>query len=206
MAQLNRRTYAPEKPCEYCGTLFSPRADLVKRGWGRCCSRDCANHLNSKPLTPTDAINAVELYQTGMTIREVAAELKAPWKRVQLAIKAAGVMRQPGQQRLHAVGYMVTYAGENGSGRTFVHRVVAAETIGRGIAKDEVVHHVNLNKTDNRPENLAVVVRKRHGELHAQLERLTCQLLATGLMTYSMEDGYIFSSEMEEFLNYVSQR
>ena len=36
------------------------------------------------------------------------------------------------------------------------HRLVAEATIGRYLTRDEVVHHINGNREDNRPENLAV--------------------------------------------------
>lgn len=36
------------------------------------------------------------------------------------------------------------------------HRIVAEAVLGRQLSPDEVVHHINENKQDYRPENLAV--------------------------------------------------
>ena len=57
------------------------------------------------------------------------------------------------------------YRRFSGSGKA-VHRAVARKKIGRRIRSNEVVHHKNRNKRDNRPSNLKVISRSKHASIH----------------------------------------
>ena len=46
--------------------------------------------------------------------------------------------------------------------------LVAKVKIGRKLYRDEVVHHINGNKTDNRPDNLQVMTASEHKKLHTK--------------------------------------
>jgi hypothetical protein len=51
------------------------------------------------------------------------------------------------------------------------HRLVAELMLGRPLTDDEVVHHKNEIRDDNRPSNLAVMTRAEHmKEHHAEIE------------------------------------
>jgi IS30 family transposase len=50
--------------------------------------------------------------------------------------------------------------------RVFEHILVAEKTIGRYLSPNEVVHHKNGDKLDNRPENLEVLTRAQHIAMH----------------------------------------
>lgn len=48
----------------------------------------------------------------------------------------------------------------------FEHRRVAAAVLGRALSKNEVVHHINGKRDDNRPANLCVMDRREHDRYH----------------------------------------
>ncbi|RTL06130.1 HNH endonuclease [Candidatus Dependentiae bacterium] len=62
--------------------------------------------------------------------------------------------------------YMPEHPRAKNSGAVFEHIVVAEKKIGRPIYMNEVVHHINHVKDDNRPENLEVMERGAHLSNH----------------------------------------
>ena len=46
------------------------------------------------------------------------------------------------------------------------HRLIMAISLGRKLKSDEFVHHINLDKTDNSIDNLAVVSPDEHAAIH----------------------------------------
>lgn len=57
----------------------------------------------------------------------------------------------------------------------YMHIVIAEQTLGRRLNQDEVVHHINGDKSDNRPENLKVMTRSEHIKLHERMRKEKCR-------------------------------
>ena len=59
------------------------------------------------------------------------------------------------------------YAKWNGTGYTFEHRTIAARLLGlENLPATMDVHHIDGDKTNNHPNNLAIVTKAAHRQIH----------------------------------------
>lgn len=135
----------------------------------------------------------------GMTPQELADHYGVSRHYVVCWKRKAGITRQmdyalTGRTRiknrgdvpvLNMYGYVTVSAPDHPyahhNGRVPEHRLVVERFVGRMVCKKtEEIHHINRIKTDNRIENLALLTKRQHRQVHSYYEKVG--LYAGGLI------------------------
>lgn len=133
--------------------------------------------LNGKRLNRAEAC---ALYLGGMSLPQVAKQLGSTSPTVLRALRASGVptrsisdgvsLASRGNRRIDS-GYITVCVAKNV--RKKEHVLIAEQTLGRSLRRNEVVHHINCNPLDNRRENLMICTRAYHQSLHCRMQAKT---------------------------------
>ena len=102
--------------------------------------------------------------------------------------------RQRGERASFGNGYyyLLDPAHPNADKQGYVaeHIRVATSERGRALSIGEMVHHIDLNKHNNAPSNLAITDARQHSIWHAQLEEIAVSFMRDGLIEFSSSTGY----------------
>ena len=136
-------------PCERCGRVRRP----FSKGLCKSCYQVVLR-------APDASLRGSEVHRERATHPGLRREASGKWK---------------GGRFIDAEGYVrvlrpADYDGPCIHGGRYVHehRYVAEKKIGRRLRRGEVVHHLNHDRADNRPENIDVLPSvSAHRRLHA---------------------------------------
>ncbi len=169
------------KECLVCSTVFYAHRYKIKEGNAKFCSRVCGIkgrrrvvpwnkdlkgiHLSpgsefKKGVIPKNAVifkKGHETWNKGKKLPELSEENHPGWKGGKYINDSGYILKL---HKNHPSGLKKPYLRE--------HRLVLEAHLGRTLNKDEIVHHLNGDKTDNRVENLQIVTRSEHIRIHRQ--------------------------------------
>ena len=154
------------KPCAFCGETFSVQypSQLHKRTY---CGPDCATassaikRQNRVPLKCICCGKVFFVKKSHRTKRETCSDKCGGRIRSQRLLKHHP-FRKPAHLHVRHRYRRVEVRGR----LRYEHTVVAEAILGRKLRKNEVVHHKNGDKKDNRPDNLEVLTRSEHAKHH----------------------------------------
>lgn len=139
------------RSCLECGTRFVPRMAQIRNGDGRYCSNRCGVaqviKLNRSPEVRAKTGELTRKAHAEGRFRYLRGEDNPNWK--------GGRWMADGYVWIRVDGKPVAE-----------HRHVVEMSIGRPLRSDEIVHHINHIRTDNRLENLQIMSRAEHIKEH----------------------------------------
>lgn len=149
----------PEKTCETCGKPIPWKRGRMKNR--RFCSKACTDKSLVKPIDERACEECGGLFVPARTDKRAQRFCGRA-----CGSKAAGRARRTNKLMRTPHGYLMRYMPENPmasrQGMVMEHRRLMADHLKRPLAANEVVHHINGIKDDNRLENLVVMEKSEH--------------------------------------------
>ncbi len=124
--------------------------------------------------------------------RNQFGSLNSSWKGGRVLV--ARNKRQRGERTSFGNGYYYildpAHPNANKSGYVAEHVFIAAKERNKPLVNGELVHHKDLNKHNNNPDNLIISTPKEHSMWHNQLEEIAVSFMKDGYIEFHPHTGY----------------
>lgn len=145
--------------CDWCGKEFERESSALKGKKHHFCCRQCLADYSNKNKNPNAYADLKNYTNIGRHLSELNRKLNPERMTPETRKKLRESKLGKGEGKTYAKVY----------GR-HEHRIVAARMLGRPLKPDEVVHHIDCDKRNNRPDNLLVMTQSEHAKLHIRLK------------------------------------
>ena len=181
--RMDSSGYTYQEVADAMGIAVSTVVRALKTyGGGR--SKTLAWRIRS-PESEHKRNEVVTLYAKGLGSTSIARVVGYSEAHVRKIVSTAGISRPLGSPESIRPKRPINFAykpkvggyilARFGRARVWEHRMIASKMLGRSLRRDEVVHHKNGKRHDNRPENLEVLTVSEHRKMHkSDLRCLLC--------------------------------
>jgi len=142
----------------------------IKAGGGKYCSHKCHNIFRRRSMIKKKCLVCEAEFTTAPSSLKRGRGKFCSKECFSISIKGENNYIWNGGKTKHKGYILVAQSGhlyKNNRGYVREHRLVMEKHLGRYLQPEEVVHHINKNKTDNRIENLKLFpTNKEHMEFH----------------------------------------
>lgn len=104
-----------------------------------------------------------------------------------------GIKMLNGYRLVHCPTHSRAIRASGYNGYVYEHIEVIEKYLGRALRKDEVVHHLDGNRANNRHENLLVLTKDQHMKYHQWLSAVKIERL-DGIGAKSVKAGQLYCS------------
>ncbi len=109
------------------------------------------------------------IYNADKTLKELQQLLNRSQSSISCKSNKLGIRRQKGWHLAKRDGYIVISVDNR---NVLLHRKIMSEHLGRELESQEIVHHIDLCKTNNEINNLFLTTESEHRKLHLQYNNI----------------------------------
>lgn len=139
--------------CDWCGTEITRYPSRIKdRNY---CSRACLAKNHSKVHNPDGYKKLKDYSAQSKNMARINRELNP----TRMTPEVRAKLRQSHLGKGKGTSYEKTHGRHT-------HRIVMEQKLGRPLREEEIVHHIDGDHRNNDPDNLMVLTRSEHVNLH----------------------------------------